>query len=152
MPRKALATLTQRQKKVRMGLCFLLSLCSRFYTLAVDAEESQILGTWKICPAGMELVGPIGMRDEDGNIVPLPDDDSTHEPVLSAEALFQGAKEKIPRHIGQLVRAFSSVVSHVIFNFVRVAEVTRRLDRVHTDTTRRMHPGSQLAFRSWVAS
>ncbi|KAJ3558173.1 hypothetical protein NM688_g1079 [Phlebia brevispora] len=68
-------------------------------------DGRQVLGAWRIRQTGsMEFVGPLGMRDGDGNIVPLPcePDDSAKELSPSAECLFQGVKEKVPRHVGQL--------------------------------------------------
>ncbi|KAF7792377.1 hypothetical protein EIP86_003414 [Pleurotus ostreatoroseus] len=72
-------------------------------------EDNQVLEVWRTCTAGMEYVGPIGIRDGDGNIVSLSHEKSnpTTQAPSSAEALFQGVKEKIPHHIGQLVRPSS---------------------------------------------
>lgn len=50
------------------------------------------------------------MRDADGNIVPLPEGASREkDPSPSAEAVFAGVKEKVPRHVGQLVRSSIAV-------------------------------------------
>ena len=48
-------------------------------------------------------MGPIGMRDVDGTIVPLENMPTAKDPASSAEAQFWGMKEKVPPHIAQLV-------------------------------------------------
>lgn len=89
-----------------------------------------------MCTTGMELIGPIGMRDGDGTIVPLPNEASNPPSQLpsSAEALFQGTKEKIPRHVGQLVRRFFLLT---VFNQpynVTGSGIPGRLHRMHANT------------------
>ena len=54
--------------------------------------------------AGIEFVTPIGMIDDEGKIVPLPEQEVMDKDATpTGEALFQGMQEKVPRHVGQLV-------------------------------------------------
>ncbi|KIP10850.1 hypothetical protein PHLGIDRAFT_64843 [Phlebiopsis gigantea 11061_1 CR5-6] len=69
-----------------------------------DGDESQTLGIWKMSAAGMEFVTPMGLIDDDGNLVPLPKEEAVDKDATpTEEALFQGIQEKVPRHVGQLV-------------------------------------------------
>lgn len=71
--------------------------------------NSQVLSTWRMNPGGLECVEPIGIRDEDGNIAPYPDNAAATEEqqigVCSGGAHFVGTQEKVPNHVGELVRA-----------------------------------------------
>lgn len=47
------------------------------------------------------------MRDADGKIVPVEDvPDELKDLSPSTEAVFAGVVEKVPRHVGQLVRCY----------------------------------------------
>lgn len=53
---------------------------------------------------GLEFVAPLGMRDDDGNIVPLVEDKAEDNELPSSDAaLFKGVEERVPKHVGQLV-------------------------------------------------
>ena len=64
------------------------------------------MGVWRLSTAGLEFVTPVGMRDEDGNIIPLAEEKDTEDngPLPHGDAIFKGMEEMVPRHIGQLVR------------------------------------------------
>ena len=97
--------------------------------------------------AGMEFVAPMGLIDDDGNLVPLPKDEvGNKEATQTTEALFQGMQEKIPRHVGQLV-------SHRGRSHERVVTLSSgpaddKLRRTHTDTAPGLNTAWQFANRS----
>ncbi len=55
------------------------------------------------------------MRDDQGNIVPLLEfKEGTGDSNTPVEALFKGMEEKIPHHVGQLVRYYISTVTLIL--------------------------------------
>lgn len=55
----------------------------------------------------------MGVRDDDGNIIPLPgeeNDTELNDPTPTDAALFKGMEEKVPRHVGQLVGSISTAL------------------------------------------
>lgn len=74
-------------------------------------DDSQLMGIWRMSANGIEYLSPLGMRDDDGNIVPMPDKTEEQDNKLIATepttepTVFKGVQEKVPRHIGQLVRS-----------------------------------------------
>ena len=51
-----------------------------------------------------EFIAPLGIRDDEGNIVPLVEDRAEdNESPSSDAALFKGVEERVPKHVGQLV-------------------------------------------------
>ncbi|KAI0699230.1 HORMA domain-containing protein [Cytidiella melzeri] len=68
-----------------------------------DDEGENAAAVWRVGDNGLEFVGPIGIRDADGNIAPLSASQvQSQQPSVAAEALFEGVKENVPRHVGQL--------------------------------------------------
>lgn len=64
------------------------------------------MGVWRMSSSGLEFVTPMGLRDDDGKIIPLPLGEGDTEPnglTQTDAALFKGMEEKVPRHVGQLV-------------------------------------------------
>lgn len=78
---------------------------------AIAGDESQTMGVWRISGQGLEFISPIGMLDDDGNLVPLSKEPETdkHDIAPSNAALFNGVEEKVPRHVAQLVRLHECV-------------------------------------------
>jgi hypothetical protein len=63
------------------------------------------MGISRMSSAGSEFIAPLGMRDDDGNIVPLVEGNAEEDIDTSPDdaTLFKGVKERVPRHVGQLV-------------------------------------------------
>ncbi|CAL1707531.1 unnamed protein product [Somion occarium] len=71
-----------------------------------SGSPSQVLETWRMGKAGLELVIPMGLRNSDGSIVPLPAPAKTsgkNIPESLADAHYVGAKENVPTRVGELV-------------------------------------------------
>jgi hypothetical protein len=101
MPKKALGMLMQKVKLTKVS-----DKCQCFYVSSYHnaCEEGNAAAIWRVGANGLEFVGPIGIRDMDGNIVPLSDSQvQAPEPTIPVEALYEGVTEKVPRHVGQLV-------------------------------------------------
>ncbi|KAI0768437.1 HORMA domain-containing protein [Irpex lacteus] len=74
----------------------------------VDAEgeiedDDSAAAVWRPGAKGMEFVGPIGVRDPNGCVVPLSaSQEKQAESSLQASVVFEGVQEKVPRHVRQL--------------------------------------------------
>ncbi|EED82474.1 predicted protein [Postia placenta Mad-698-R] len=70
-----------------------------------DSNESVSLGSWRVHDSGVEFLEPIGIRDEDGQIVPFPKDEAQRcpaEEVQAEEAQYAGRHDNVPNHVAQL--------------------------------------------------
>lgn len=67
-----------------------------------DSDSEQVLGSWKIGQLGLEYVEPIGLRDPEGKIIPLPKEAGKKCTTLQ-ENHYVGAPENVPSRVGQLV-------------------------------------------------
>lgn len=77
-----------------------------YFVLYLSGSPSQVLETWRMGKAGLELVIPMGLRNSDGSIVPLPAPAKTsgkNIPESLADAHYVGAKENVPTRVGELV-------------------------------------------------
>ncbi|KAJ3480231.1 hypothetical protein NLI96_g8494 [Meripilus lineatus] len=73
-----------------------------------SGDSGQVLAAWRAGESGIELAGPVGMRDDNGNIAPLSDEpENGHQSIPAAETLddshYVGEQEHVPSHVGQLV-------------------------------------------------
>ena len=81
---------------------------NRYLTLPFVGDPGQVLAAWRVGASGVEPAGPVGMRDDIGNIIPLSDTpDKGHQSIPVAETLddshYVGEQERVPSHVGQLV-------------------------------------------------
>ncbi|KAI0081208.1 HORMA-domain-containing protein [Panus rudis PR-1116 ss-1] len=67
------------------------------------SSDSQILETWRVGKSGVENISPLGIRDEAGNIAPLPQPNPRKDVEESLDGgHYVGAREKVPSHVGKL--------------------------------------------------
>ncbi|KAI0344853.1 DNA-binding protein [Trametopsis cervina] len=68
-----------------------------------DDDGGQAAAIWRVNPTGLEFISPLGLRGSDGSIMPIasPENQPCELPA-TADALFEGVKENVPRHVGQL--------------------------------------------------
>lgn len=100
----------------------------------VNCSGEAAAAVWRVGAGGLEFAGPIGVRDEHGSILPLENAQADmKDPSPTAEAVFAGVEERIPRHVGQLVSC-NGVVHPTYAQILRAATTGDELWRDHADT------------------
>ncbi|THH27739.1 hypothetical protein EUX98_g6459 [Antrodiella citrinella] len=71
-------------------------------------DETQVIGSCRMGPLGLELTAPIGVRDENGKIIPVPPQLGELKECDAGlagsepQCLYIGAQEDVPSRVGQL--------------------------------------------------
>ncbi|KAI0092965.1 HORMA domain-containing protein [Irpex rosettiformis] len=68
-----------------------------------DDEEGVAAAIWRPGSKGLEFVGPLGIRDSEGRVIPLSESqEKLREPSPPSSVCFEGEQEKVLRHVRQL--------------------------------------------------
>ncbi|KAI0636628.1 HORMA-domain-containing protein [Trametes polyzona] len=69
------------------------------------SEDAKRPGDLKHRTSGIERISPIGVRDEEGNVIPYPGPEKLRSPGKMVTAQYAGQPEAIPMCIGQLAKS-----------------------------------------------